>query len=571
MPTDLELVEHVLQRSKELKKVKDPWLEVWQLIGEYVHTRKQNFTGDQSEGEFLNRELFDSTSPRAMKIAASSFLSMLWPDTPDRIQIDKPRDLPETEEIKKYYEFVTNRMLDVMDDPETGLRTSLDEYMQDQFSFATSGIEPSADEDTIVRYSSWGVSRMSISEGKNGFVDTVYIDLNWKVNRFVNEYGLDTVSAKIRELHNSKKFDTDVKFTIAVEPRPKNEREGKGNRAMPWRSLHVENDTKQLIKHSGFEEMPIKVARFSKLSTEEYGRGSGFDALPDSLELNVVWEAVTIAIEKSLAPPLGVMNDGVLGGGELDTSANGVTVFNSTGRAGDRNPVFQLFTVGEIATAEALINKLEESINNHFSIDRLLDFNNTAQMTLGEANIRNRLRNATLMSSLVRQIAELFTPLIKATFNILFAAGELGVIRGSVEELTSTDPNPVIIPDEVAELMLRGKDVYKIRYFTPAQRILQSEEVDGLLQLLAVLERTAAIDPTSLDNMDLDEFLRAFRVLVGAASQIERAKVAVEKIRKARAELQEANEEKETITQGAEALRNVGQSGLLPSTSGTAA
>lgn len=564
-----EKVQHVLTRAGEMKAEKAPWLDIYQLLGEFIHMRRTNFTTQTQPGDFLAREIFDASAPKAAKTAASSLLSMLWPQSVKRFRFKAPRDLQETRAVKEYYEKITDRVISVMDNPKAGLPMALDEYMLEDVVFGTAGVEAIPDPKTKVCYKAWGVKHMSIAEGKDGYVDTIYIEIAMKVHRIVKEYGIDKVSQKVRELFNQRQFEQEFNILIAVEPRITNDFTS-GNRAMPFQSIHIEMDTKHFLRERGYTEIPIKVARFWKVLGETLGRSPGMDALPDALEANAIWESVTVAIEKNLDPPLGILDDGKLGNGEIDTSAGAINVFNLAGRAGEKNPVFPLFTVGEIKQTVNLLQQLEQSIADHFFIDRLLDFNNETRMTLGEANIRNKLRNSTLGSIFSRQIAELFSPLIERTFNILFAAGDLGVAAGSFEEVFQREfegREPIIIPDEVVKLMQDGRDVYQIEYFTPALRIMQAEEAEGILRTWEMAGMIAKAGVTQVvDNLNEDESIRRFSDISGAPSEIIRARKDVETMREAREEQAQKQQEMEMMKAASESMRNAGQSGLVPVT-----
>ncbi len=563
-------IQNSLNRNTELKANKAPWLDLYQMLGEFIHMRRMDFTTTRQPGEFLTREIFDSTAPKSAKTASSSILAMLWPQSVKRFRFKPPASLPDTRAIKEYYEIITAKQIAVMDNPKAGLPMALDEYMLDQVSFGTSGVEALPDKKTKVVYKAWGVKNLSIAEGADGFVDTLYVEVRLPVHIIVKTYGLDKVSEKIRGLFNQRKFDQEFNILIAIEPRITDDfaPAGKGNTGMPFQSVHIEMDTKHFLKESGFNETPIKVGRFWKILGEVYGRCPGMDALPSALEANAIWEAVTVAIEKNLDPPLGVLDDGKLGGGEIDTSAGAVNVFNITGRAGEKNPIFPLYTVGEIKQSVNLLQQLAQDIADHFFIDRLLDFNNETRMTLGEANLRNKLRNSTLGSIFTRQIAEVFSPLIERTFNILLEQGEFGVVEGSVDHLIATQfngENPIIIPKEVVDLMLKGEDVYQIEYFTPALRIMQAEEADGIIRTYEsaiVMKNAGAVD--ILDNLDSDIAIRRVSDISGAPSEILRAKKDVDVIRVERDEQMAKERQAAMVKAMTESMRNAGQSGLLP-------
>lgn len=562
-------VKKVLARRKAMAGKKTPWQPHWQLLGEYIHSRKQDFTSSQQEGEMLNKDLFDGTAGKANAVMSSSLIGMLWPNGAKSIRLAPPRGVRETREIKTYYEKITEVLAEAMDDPKAGLATALDEYMKDQGCFGTSGIEIAEDDNLPLVYRSWSVKEMSIDQGKNGFVDTVYIEQVWTVRMLVATYGKENVSEATREKYNQGLCDDKVSLLIAVEPRAGYEDgEGptEGNLAMAFQSLHIELGADKLLRESGFEDLPIKVGRFWKLAKETYGRSPGMEALPDVLEINSMWEAVTIAVEKMLDPPLGVLDDGRLGGGTIDTSAGAINVFNITGRAGERQPVFPLFTVGELQHVGKLIEQLTESIMNHFFMDRLLDLNNEKEMTAYETSIRNRLRGSTLNTLFSRQTAECFSPLVETSFNRMFSRGKLGVIRGSAEEkmlILDGEKEIIYIPDEIAQLMVAGKDVYQIKFVTPAARIMEAEEQQGMIETANFAAELAALVPDVMDNFDFDAQVKRFSQNSGAPSIGLRDDKTRDGIRAERAAAVQAAQEMQMVTAGAGAAKDLAGAGLL--------
>lgn len=561
MPISKAEIKNKINRNSQLAQKKQPWLDLWQLLGQFVDTRRMDFATTQQPGDFLNREVFDSTAPKASKTCASSILSAVWPQSVKRFRFVPPRKLKLNNVNKNYYEEITRRQMNVMDDPEAGLQLSFDEYMHTDVVFGTGGVEVMPHPKLKVSYRAWGVRHMKVAEGPDGRVDTVYIEFKWPLHMIVKEYGLDNVSPKLRELYKNQKFDDEFTILIAIEPRRTYATGARGKDAMPFESCHIELETEHALREGGFTELPIKVGRFFKLLGEDYGRSPAMDALPDVLEANTIWEAVTVAIEKTLDPPLGILDDGKLGGSEIDTSAGAINVFNISGRAGEKNPVFPLFTVGETKQSVQLLEQLGKSISDHFFLDRLLDFNNETRMTLGEANLRNKLRNSTLGSIFTRQIMEVICPVIQRTFNILLDAGEFGYPAG---QAPADQPDALIIPDEIVQLMAKGENVYDIEFFTPASRIMQAEEADGILRAWEMAGVVAGGVPQALDNLDEDKSIQLYANIVGAPSEIRRSQEAIDVIRKAREAAVAQQQEMEAARQASEAARNVGQSGLVP-------
>ena len=556
-------IQQVLRKNKKLKEEKQPWNNHYQIIGEYIRIRKQNFTSTQIQGGFLVDDIFDSTAPMSNVKMAAAFMGALWPNGAKSMRIVQPHAIAESPEIKEYFKEFTTRLSLAMDSPKSGLALSLDEYAQDQGAFGTCGVAV-FEEDNIdhpISYTTWDVKTMCIDENSKGVVDTVYNEKTYTVRDLVDKYGLKNVHTNVRKAYDNMKYDEKVNVLHAIEPRIKRNKKKKGNKNMPYASYHIDLDNKFLMKESGFEEFPVIVARFSKCPDEKYGRSPSMLALPDILELNAIRESRMLAVEKNLDPPIMVYDDGTLGGGEIDTSAGSVTVLSVTGRISGQRPVEPLYTVGEMQSTQLHIEELKQTITQQYYLDRLLDLNNETRMTLGEAQIRNKLRGDSLSAIFSRQELEFFTPLIERSINIMFNKGLLGVRRGSPEEALAKlrGETPLIIPDAIQRRIDEGREAYEIQYVSPAKRMMQAEEVQGIMTTWEFAGNLAGAAPDIIDHLDPDETIKRLAELTGAPSEIIRDLQSVKAIRSARQQMQQQVAMLEAQRSASESARNYAQ------------
>lgn len=500
---------HIKEIFDDMKTERSNWDTMYQVLGEYVSQIKQNFQGQPSRGEFLTENIFDSTGTFAAHSAASALLGMLWPATAKQaIEIVPAEGMPENTEISEFFDMMTSNLVKDMDDPKANLSLALDEYMLDQMIFGSSGVGVEKGDKSKLLYKSYGVKEMYVDEGKNGAVDTIALFYEWSAKRVIAEYGEENVSEKVRKKAQTNNKDK-VKILIMIRPRQEKKAE-KGKLAMPYESIHLEYDTCHLLREEGFFELPIPVARFRKLAYEKYGRSLAMNALPDIKEANALREAVIVATEKILDMPIGVLDDGMLGSGYIDTSARAVTVFNASGNVGNTPPVFDIGTPPRIEYAEARLEKLRETISQHFNIDRLIDFNNEVQMTFGEAQIRDQIRTASLLGLFNRQITELFTPLIERSIAIKWRNGDFGVIKGSEEELERQARGEEIIyfPEEIVKRLQKGQDIYEIRYKTKAANASKAEEYIAIIDVMTIATQAMAVDDSVKHRVDLHEGIK---------------------------------------------------------------
>ena len=557
-------INNIFQRFKVLKNNKQSLKSLFQLISEYVYNRKYDGQDIPNAGIFADEDIYDNTAQRANGIMANVMVNNIWPNGPRTFSLGRTWDTPDTEEIKTYFSYVNQQMYSVMDNTKAGLQTALDEYMLDQGAFATSGIyvkEKEDDRAVPVRYEAWSIKGRYIDEGPDGNIDTIFSEISMSVRNAVKVYGYENLSARVRKDFDNGDIENKVKILHVIEPRLERDKSKKGVKDMPIASIHIEVDTRKILKESGMEEMPVFIGRFSKVPGEIYGRSPAMVAMADILEINAVREAISIATEKQLAPPMAVYDDGALGAGAIDTSAGAINVFSVTGRLNAGKPIEPLYTVGELQSSYTHIDTLKETINNHFYLDRLLDFNNETRMTLGEAQLRNALRGQSLGAFYARQENEVITPMIERTFNILLKLGRLGVIQGSKEEVEQLKRGmqPVYIPEELVQRMMNGEDFYEITYLSPAKRTMQSEELRGIIETANFAVQVAPASPEIIDNIDFDKLIARVAKLSGAPMELIKDSDTVKKIREARAKQQEEIAKMEQARQQSEIGRNVAQ------------
>lgn len=579
-------VRNILDRYGRMKTDKQPWIGMWSLVAQYVMSRQYPFVETSSQSSlaiaspFLNESVFDKTAANACRLMASSIIGALWPNGAKTFQIDLPTSKEGTEadvtEVREYYEWATKVMVEKMDHPQAGLLTGLEEYMVDQSSFGTSGMSAFENEDNWdvpVQYNSVNVKAVAIDEGENGFVDTVYNETELTIRQAVLKYGLDKLSAKSQETFRRGDSDQKIKVLHCIEPRIDGDPYGFGNKDFPIASVHIEVENEHVIKESGFMEMPIFVTRFWKTIGEKWGRSPATENMADILEVNAMREAAEIAVEKSLDPPLTVLDDGGLGGGVVDTSAGAINVRTVSGRLGNQKPIEPIYTVGELNTTYARITELKEDIKNGFFVDRLLDFNNEQRMTAYETSLRDGLRGQSLGTVYSRQMAELLVPLIQRTFHILYRRGILGVVKGSKldTDLSAKGIYPRYVPDAIADMVEKGEDAYKITFISPAARILQNEEMLGIQKVTEYLLGLAPIIPSVLENFDEDFTIRRVQALSGAPAGILKPVDKVASIRRVNQRIQAQAMQNENNKQNSETARNMSQalgtaaqSGVLP-------
>lgn len=498
-------VKKALETNKRLQAEKTVWNNHWQLVHEYFLQRKADFTVQREPGAFLNSDIWTAVPGKAAETCASALLGLVWPDSTS-FALEPFGDLSEDEDSKEWFEkIVTRRMQADLDDPQAGLSLALDEFMLDFVVSGTPAIHAEEGDVSLYRFDAWNVQQFSIDEGADGFVDTFYKESEYTLRQAVKKFTLEKLSKKSQDAWKNKDYGCKVKVLHIIEPRDVQQGKGSGAQNMPWASIYIETDQEHLIKESGYNELPTFAVRYSKRIGEKYGRSPAMRSLPDVMELNAIWEIVTLGLEKNFDPPLAVYDDGTFGGGTIDTSAGAINVVNVSGKLGANTPIQPIFTVGQFADVAVLIERLEQTVNDHFMIDRLLDLDNQKEMTAREAMIRQSIRQKALRSVISRLLTELFNRLLERCFNIGLRNGRYGYAEGSPElvawQAANPGKEPTLIPAKIVEMQGSQDRVYRVRYMTPATREQEAEQAQGILNLFEFVGSTQSQEAQQMLNI----------------------------------------------------------------------
>jgi len=137
---------------------------------------------------------------------------------------------------------------------------------------------------------------------------------------------------------------------------------------------------------------------------------------------------------------------------------------------------------------------------------------------------------------------EVLVPILRRVFNICLEMGLLGVLKGSEQDVALQQQGimPLYIPDRIAQRIMQGQDVYKIKFISPAARMLELDEKQGIMDALTFVANLPPDKfPEAADIIDSDYAVMRFSKLSGAPPMMIRTKDIVKGIRESRQEAQQ--------------------------------
>lgn len=586
------LADRLMRRYQQMCIRRDGWRQIYWMLSKYLLMRPVWF-GDTSvpyrTPRLSVRDVHDDVSVTAARTCATALGGALWPNTAESFELHPhmPGSLAadddfilQSEEVKNYFERVTKLVRSAIDSADAGFHPAWAEHLSDQVIFGTSGIigtENEDDDDCPVRFHCGSIETCVVDEGARGRIDTVYFEYLYTARQVVEIYGIENCSERTRDLYKSGREDSWIKVIHAIEKRMLVDKSADPSekRNKPYMSVHMEYDTKEILKDDGMDECTAFITRFSKRPNEILGRSLGMEALATVKELNAIRKGYTKALDKMLDPPMGIHYDQVGGGGQVNLGAGAKVAYYDTGQLPQgRKPIEKLYDIPEPQTATARLEQLEELIQVKFLIDRLLDFNNKTRMTKGEADMRMDFRNQALGDIFSRQIVELLNPLISWVVRTMWRRGLLGLHpvkdAARIQQVEARGLKPLVIPQPVLKLVEKDKLPFKVVFISPAARAMKADSLLGLEKLTNfVMTYVNGGTPDVIDNIDTDEAIREYQKLCGAPLHVINGKDKVKKNRKnrmaqqAQQMQQNAQEQQATIEdKKAKAAKNYAAAGV---------
>lgn len=540
-----EIQQLYTQLKTNAERYRPLWNDISNVVGITVDP-DYLWHNDQTKDLQLDEYVDDPTAAISVNQAGDYLLGILWGTGEGVVDIVPSRYVTEFEDaqqLEPWYAFATQQFLYHMNHPDCGYGTALRPYSYDQFSFGTSGIgmfknqafERGIDENALIARN-YGIDNTVIAEGKNSAPDIGATVYHWAVSQIIGEFCciagavdatlLARMPQAIKTAYEAKDFLKEFDIVFMWMPRKDFDPKLMGMRGAKYRGVwFIDQATdNNIFCEESFKERPISMARMIKVRGEVYGRSSGTLLLSSIRSVNYMFAITSEILEKMANPALGAFGNSIFGDSVLDTSPNGLTIFNQTQSAG-QVPVFPIHDVGDPEPIiKFLMPYLNEKITTAFKIDALLDFNSAKDMTATESLQRYNIRGKSLSGMLGMQKNERLIPDCRRGISILWDLGELGVNPRMdpqrVQRLQTLNKTERIIPDSVLQVAASGRPWYELRFNNELEKLLRTENIQALTQIIQATTAIAALYPPIVEAIKWYDLLEALNNNLDSNSQI---------------------------------------------------
>lgn len=520
-----DLAKEIMRRYDTLKAARANWETQWQDIAELVRPFRADFNRKRMPGERRGLEIFDSAPGLAVENLSAGLWGMITNSANTWFSLNHPDDVVNQDQgAREWMDATRDRMLATFSSNGQVFYSRVLDMYADLACFGTALMFVDEAESGKVRFSARPLSECVIAEGEDESIDTVLRAFTMTARQIAQRWG-DKAPEKVLQVVDTHPDQT-FRMLHAVYPNAAHEPGRRDVRGKAWASVHICQDTGDVVQQGGFDEFPYMVPRWSTATRGLYGESPAQLALADVKTLNVMSKTFMVASQKAADPPILAADENATMPVRL--TPGGITYggVDSQGR-----PLIRaLENTGNFQLTEAMLQQKREAVREAFYSSLLMMVqhpNATATEILARQEEQLRLMGP----HLGRLQAEFLDPLIGRVFNIMWRANSL----------------PMLPP------ALQMSPVVQAEYVSPLARAQKASEASAILRTVEAIGPIAAMDPSVADNVDWDEAARAIAKGYGTPAKLMRDPRKVEELRAQRAQQIEAQRQQDQNAQMAAA------------------
>jgi len=515
-------VELIMQRWNAMKRDRVNWESHWDELSKYVIPKKDNIYGQNTKGggEKKNQFIFDGTAIHSNELLASALHAMLTNPTTFWFEVTTgDPELDKADKVRGWLQRSTRNMHTTLN--SSNFQTEVHETYLDLGSFGTSPMRIEQDDEMTVRFHARPIYEHWIAENNKQIVDVVYRKFKWELRQMEQEFGLENLpEEQQRMLKNDPKSGfKEYEILHCVHPMKDSKK---------FEGVYVMIKGRRLLSKETFNEFPYVVPRWTKISSETYGRSPAMKSLPDIKMLNMMMKDTIRAAQKSTDPSLQMPDEGMTL--PVRTSPGSINYY----RAGTPDRIEPINTGSRPDIGFEVANDVRQRIRSAFFIDQL-QLAEGPQMTATEVVQRTEEKLRLMGPILGRQNFEFLQPMLTRVFNIMMRKN--------------------MFDEPPAEL--QGRDV-TFQYTSQIVRAQRLSDSQNLISAISTVAPLIEADPSSFDVIDTDKTMIHALKVHGIPQELLRSNEEIAEMREQRAEQQQAQAQNQQELDDAEKVQKAG-------------
>ncbi|HXA22770.1 MAG TPA: portal protein [Acetobacteraceae bacterium] len=516
------------------------WIH-WREIATYTRPRRYVWLATPNElsrGAPMNQNIIDPTGTKASNICSAGLYAGQASPARPWFKFQVPDfDAADGTPVKLWLDEVVKRVMRVLQN--SNYYTSKHQQYADLSDFATSPMMINEDDADIIRcyvpcageYFVWSDARRAVGGMAREYVQTV--------TQLVQEFGADNVSDNVSRMfkQGGASLAQEIRVNHLIEP---NEDEWAG-RLLPsrfkWRETYWESGSvgNKVLRLRGYHEQPFSCPRWGLSGNDAYGTDCpGMNALGLIKQLQLEQRRKAQGIDKNVNPPLkahvNMKNEPAV------TIPGGVTYVTDMSAANSGiAPVYEVKI--DLHDMMEDIQDVRQQIEDCYFVRvfKMLESMDKVQ-TAYEVAERKAEQMMELGPVIERNQRESLGPDLDRVFAIM---NRRGLIPPA--------------PPEIHGIAL------VVQYESILAQVQRAASTGAIEQVAGFVGRLNAVDPSAMDNIDIDEMIEEYADQMGVSAKVIRASDAVAQIRQQRAQAQQQQQMAQVTAAGVQGAQTLSQ------------
>ena len=529
---------------ESLRTYRVSWWAHWARIAEVMLPRRYRWfvTPNQyNRGAQMNQAIIDETSVVAARKCASGLLAgMTSPTHPwFRLGLHNQPDLA-SGSVKNWLAECSRRMLMVLG--QSNFYQTLGTFYHDLTVFNSAAMIIYEDEEQVIRCHSLYLGEFFFASSDRFTVDKLYREFTLTLDQMVQQFELENLPETLQKSYKGGGPQRQTEYIVRHAIEPNTDLYADAQRvigkvvppAFKWRELYwvASSSEDAIIKAAGFKSKPFMAGRWQVTGNDAYGSdGPGMIALPATLQLQVEQRRKGEAIDKHVRPPMiasvNMRNE------PASILPGALTYVTDVGPNSGFRPAFQIQPQLQDMTLD--IKEVQARIESIFFVDLFMMISSLDTVrTATEIDARREEKLIQLGPVIERFENEVLDPIIDRVFDIMLRRGLFPPVPPELQHAE-------VVPQYISML-------------AEAQRAAATAAIERMLQVAGNL---AGVDPTIMDNIDLDATIERYADYLQVDPELIRPMKDVMQIRAARAKQQQEQQAAQAsmaAVQGAQTL-----------------
>ncbi len=525
------------QMLESMRQERISWWDHWRDLADLYMPRRYHWIvtpNPARRGSPINTSIMNNTPILAARTCASGILSGTASPARPWFRLTIPgMDIEENGPIKAWLNEVETRVMRVF--AESNYYQAKATQILDLTVFGTAPMIIYEDYEDVIRCYNPCAGEYFVGLSNRLAPERLYREYTYTVGQCVEEFGMENCSEQVQGMAKSggSSQNREVIVCHAIERNDPKQSDGLIPKSFPFREVYWERGSSRenVLRVRGFYEQPFSAPRWDVVSNDAYGRSPAMDALGDVRQLNQMIKRQAQGIDKMVNPPLKASV--AMKNRPASSLPGALTFVDDMGPGNGLAPVYEVNP--RLNELSAVIEGTKQDIRNTFFNDLFMMISQLDTVrTATEIDARREEKLVLLGPVLERLESEGAGKDIDRTIRIMERAR--------------------LLPEAPEEIRGAYIEVSYVSMLAVAQRAASTTAIE---RVAAFAGNLAAVDPTVMDNIDLDEALSDYADLLDAPAKMIRAAAQVAQMRQQRAQAQQQQSLLETTSaavQGAKGL-----------------